>query len=315
MVTVIIPAYNAEKTLERCLNSVVNQTYQDLEILVINDGSTDRTEEIIENFSDRYYSIVSFNRYNGGVSAARNLGIQKASGEWLLFVDADDYLEPDMIERMSNVCEEDLENDLVICGYDEVYTDHVNPQSMNGKEELDRLELLRALFAPDSVRGYLFNKMFRTDIIRKYHILLDEEIFICEDLLFCCEYGQQIRKAVVMKDALYHYVINVGSAVHGGYSARRFTSVYAFDKMSAWMTKFNDRELEQVVNAHYIVICIQLFFKLLRNKKDFSSTEMKKLMTVIRSMDFSFLNSNWSIKYRLAYLPLKLVSSFRGDKL
>lgn len=99
-VSIIVPIYNVEKYLERCLMSLVSQTYTDKEILLINDGSTDHSGEICRNFADQYPQIRYFEKENEGPSIARNFGIQKAVGEFLSFVDSDDYIEQEMIERM-----------------------------------------------------------------------------------------------------------------------------------------------------------------------------------------------------------------------
>ena len=101
--SVIIPVYNAEKTLKRCLDSLLGQKRQDVEIILINDGSSDRSGEIIDEYRRKYGSIVSLEQENSGVSAARNRGLNAATGTYILFVDSDDFIESDMVERMMEV--------------------------------------------------------------------------------------------------------------------------------------------------------------------------------------------------------------------
>lgn len=98
MVTVIVPAYNAEKTIQNCINSIQKQSYKDIEIVVIDDGSTDRTKEIVQRLLRKDGRIKIISQYNQGASAARNKGIEKASGEYVTFVDADDEIEPQLIK-------------------------------------------------------------------------------------------------------------------------------------------------------------------------------------------------------------------------
>lgn len=100
MISVIVPVYNAEKTLRRCVESILSQTDQDIELLLVNDGSTDSSEAICNEYVEKKRRAILLNKVNGwGVSSARNLGIDYASGDWLLFVDSDDYIEPDTLSR------------------------------------------------------------------------------------------------------------------------------------------------------------------------------------------------------------------------
>ncbi|MBP3707033.1 MAG: glycosyltransferase family 2 protein [Clostridia bacterium] len=111
LVSIIIPAYNAEKYLQRCLESVVNQTYKNIEIIIVNDGSTDNTESIIIRYQKKYKSIKYFKKENNGVSDARNYGIAQASGEYFCFVDADDYVSESLISDLERYM--DAEHDLI----------------------------------------------------------------------------------------------------------------------------------------------------------------------------------------------------------
>ena len=116
LVSVIIPVFNAETYLERCIKSVVNQTYKNLEIILINDGSIDRSKEICESWKKRDSRIFIINKKNTGVSDSRNQGIKEANGKFITFVDSDDYLEINMIEYLSKSIEED-KSDIAICGF------------------------------------------------------------------------------------------------------------------------------------------------------------------------------------------------------
>ena len=99
-VSIIVPAYNAEKNIEQCINSIENQTYKDIEIIIINDGSKDNTQKISENLKKIYKNIIVVNQENKGVSQSRNTGIDKATGEYIMFVDSDDFIEKNMIETI-----------------------------------------------------------------------------------------------------------------------------------------------------------------------------------------------------------------------
>lgn len=115
LVSIIIPVYNCEKYLDKCLSSIIAQSYQTLEIIVINDGSNDNSGRIIQEYADNYANILPINQTNSGVSAARNNGIEKASGEYLLFVDGDDFLETEYVKNLVETAQTNA-SDLVICG-------------------------------------------------------------------------------------------------------------------------------------------------------------------------------------------------------
>ena len=115
-VSVIVPVYNVEEYLERCLDSLVNQTLKDIEIIIVNDGSTDGSKEIIQKYLNKYKNIVYLEKENGGLSSARNYGIPYAKGEYIGFVDSDDYVEITMYENMYNKAIEE-KSDMVECDF------------------------------------------------------------------------------------------------------------------------------------------------------------------------------------------------------
>ena len=115
-VSVIVPVYNVEEYLERCLDSLVNQTLKDIEIIIVNDGSTDGSKEIIQKYLNKYKNIVYLEKENGGLSSARNYGIPYAKGEYIGFVDSDDYVELTMYEKMYNKAIEE-KSDMVECDF------------------------------------------------------------------------------------------------------------------------------------------------------------------------------------------------------
>ena len=122
-VSVIVPVYNVEKYLKKCLDSLVNQTLKDIEIIVVNDGSPDNSQKIIDEYSDKYSNIKAYIKKNGGLSDARNYGIKKAKGEYLAFVDSDDYIDKDMLKKMYDSAKKN-KYDIVVCDTVNVYKDH-----------------------------------------------------------------------------------------------------------------------------------------------------------------------------------------------
>ncbi|MCR5742966.1 MAG: glycosyltransferase family 2 protein [Lachnospiraceae bacterium] len=192
-VSVIIPAYNAEKTLDKCLESVTNQTHRDLEIIVVNDGSTDQTESVVDRFRERDDRIKYFAQKNSGVSHARNVGLDAAYGETVMFVDSDDYIEPDMVECFLQMYDG---SPVMVCGgYIKEKPDGTIVRTETGR----------------FFRSYSTCKMYVTDIIKNNHIRFDEKISLQEDAIFVLDYVYASRNCVVVDKPLYHYVWNAKS--------------------------------------------------------------------------------------------------------
>lgn len=167
-VSVIVPVYNVEKYLEKCLNSLVGQTLSDIEILVVNDGSPDNSQAIIDDFAARYPDkIRPFIKENGGLSDARNFGIAHAEGEYIAFVDSDDYVDMDMYELMYQKATE-CDADVVCCPFTLVADDEIVPQHFGdgvshfGKSVAESPQILR------QVNSYAWNKMYRRDFWNRH---------------------------------------------------------------------------------------------------------------------------------------------------
>ena len=208
-VSIIVPIYNVEKYLERCLMSLVSQTYTDIEILLINDGSTDHSGEICRNFADHYPQIRYFEKENEGPSIARNFGIQKAVGEFLSFVDSDDYIEQEMIERML-LCAQRENAQLVMCSYRIDYRFGVLYRKAPKYKVWKKEEALHALLRNDSVNNFAWGKLFRRD-------LFDGLLFpACrfEDVFTIFQTFLKAETIVTMPERFYHYFQRKGSIMN-----------------------------------------------------------------------------------------------------
>lgn len=203
-VSVIVPAYNSEKYINQCITSIMQQTYKNVEIIIINDGSNDSTKNKIEELSRVDSRIKLFTQLNSGPSVARNKGIDEAVGEYVLFVDSDDKIEEVYIEKLVNKMINHY-YDVVCCGY--VEESKYGITQLNhffcGEEELNKDEFINNIF--NGVGGVLWAKIFKRSILEKHNIKMNPNIFMCEDLLFILEYCQYSKKFGVIKDYLYRY--------------------------------------------------------------------------------------------------------------
>lgn len=213
MVSIIIPVYNTEKYIEETIRSIEEQTYKNYEIIVINDGSTDRTQKICERLKIRNNRILLLEQKNKGVSHARNIGLNIAKGEFVAFIDSDDILEKTYIEKFVNSITEN-NCDMVICGFYEKYSNLCIKNEITKRNSFISVEdALNGVMNQNNVKGFLWNKFFKKSIIDMYAIRFDESINICEDSLFVCKYIQYIEKIYVIPECMYYYRMRRSSLV------------------------------------------------------------------------------------------------------
>lgn len=216
IVSVIVPVYNTHKYLERCIRSIMDQSYRNLDIVLIDDGSQDNSLEICKSFEKEDKRIRVFHKENGGVSSARNLGIEKAQGEYIVFIDSDDRVERNFIE---NLLAKSQENSIVICNF--VYCDE-NGNITTSHEMLEdgNLSDLGAFVTSVVVERKIFGSVCRTLFPSK--IIKDNNIkfvncILAEDQLFTLTVVSYCSAIITLKEAMYVYFDNSSSATHKVY--------------------------------------------------------------------------------------------------
>lgn len=218
-ITIITPVFNGEKYIEKCILSVLNQTYKNIEHIVINDGSSDNTKTICEKYNNK---IKLINKINEGVSKARNFGLKEATGDYILFVDADDWLEETMCEKLISSAKKN-DSDIVVCGFFNYYenTKVSEPVNLVEDNKLNFLELITC--ASSNFGGFPWNKLIKKEVIKNN---FNEEIHYYENLLFFLENCTSKTKYSVVNECLYNYCINDTSAVHSKkYNIKKLTSL------------------------------------------------------------------------------------------
>ena len=210
LISIIIPAYNIDAYISRCLDSILNQSYKNLEIIVVNDGSTDKTGEILDEYKERDSRIRIIHKGNTGVSDTRNTGIDVALGEYIGFVDGDDTIHPDMYHvLMDNALK--YHADISHCGYQMVFLDRKDDYHGTGKLMVqDNYQGVYDLLEASLVEPGLWNKLYRRDLIGKYR--LDKNVRINEDLLFNYEMFKRAKCSVFEDKMLYYYMVRPASA-------------------------------------------------------------------------------------------------------
>ena len=210
-VSVIVPVFNSQNSIYKCIGSITNQTLENLQIIIIDDGSTDMTSAIINEFTcnDKRINVVS--QENSGVSSARNKGLELATGEYIAFVDSDDWIELDMLENLYLKAKQ-LESDLVICNV-LVHECQKNPYQRLNFDKLDfDLNTDSCLFFRELMSfkydNANWNKLYRNAIIKKNKLIFSPQMTLWEDLLFNLQYATWAEKVTFVDKSLYNYCIN-----------------------------------------------------------------------------------------------------------
>lgn len=220
MVSIIVPVYNAKDVVGRCIESVLNQEYKDFELLLVDDGSTDGSGEICDRYAAADERVRVFHKENGGVSAARNLALEKAEGKYLQFIDSDDWITVDATGLFVRAAEEH-ECDLVISDFYRVVGERVSHKGdIDENEVFGREEFAAHMIEnpADFYYGVLWNKLYRRELVEAYRLRMDEAIHWCEDFMFNLEYIRHAKRFYALQVPIYYYVKTKGSLVSQGMS-------------------------------------------------------------------------------------------------
>ena len=202
--SIIIPVFNSEKTLYRCIDSILKQTYTNWELLLIDDGSSDSSFTICSNYSQRDIRIKVLHQENSGPSVARNLGLNHASGEWICFVDSDDFISRNYLEELENIIGNYQNLEIIFFGFNNLESDKNITKMIIPKDNCYKGIKLAAYLSLQGVFGFTWIKVFKKDKIGKIRFRKDLDLF--EDEVFTCEVIEECREIYVLKKALYNYV-------------------------------------------------------------------------------------------------------------
>lgn len=242
-ISIIIPVHNCEKFLDKCINSIINQTYKDFELLLVENGSTDNSEQICKKYSEIDDRIVLLKSNKNGPSAARNIGLKNASGEYVIFVDGDDYIEENTLEIL---VEKNNNYDLIIYGnYNDVYSE--NTYSINGtnvyKESIinnnNDMKLLFGELRKRFLANQVWNKFYKKSFLDEISVEFPEEINYSEDLIFNIKVYENVKKGIIIEIPLYHYVNHYGESICSSFDVNKYKYMkevhcYIIKELSSW---------------------------------------------------------------------------------
>ena len=264
--SIIVPVYNTEPYLARCVESILSQSFAYFELLLIDDGSTDGSGSMCDEYAEKDKRVRVFHKENGGVSSARNLGMQEAQGEWVCFVDSDDELLPDGLRTMVDGISEEV--DMVMAGYYELVGETLLTDTLcyeaDGMIDQNKALLMMYPSADMPYMGYPWGKLFKRDLVSGKAISFDEHIRIKEDTLFVVEYLCGIQRRVCYISAPVYRYVKLPTGVMGGlsqsYNPNYLTSFDAVVKMNGLVQSLPnlDKALSEaakyeVVNRIYFV--------------------------------------------------------------
>lgn len=305
LISVIVPAYNVEKYIGRCLDSIINQTYKNIEIIIIDDGSNDNTPSIIRKYSKHFDFIIPLFQENQGVSRARLNGINKSRGEWIGFVDSDDEIEDDMYEVLLKKAIK-YNADISHCGYQMIFNDNRINYFYNTKNIMiqNHLEGLRDLLEGTMVEPGLWNKLYKKDLFK---VILEknigEGIKINEDLLVNYYLFKNSKKSVFYDVCKYHYIVRKDSASRSELNTNK---IYDPIKVRKLINEDIDLNLKKISQRVYLRTCINVYNSLIFEKNRLYKSDKKKVRALIlkNKKIFPLLNRKQKVLYFLiCYFP------------
>ena len=269
IISIIIPAYNISQYIGACLESVAQQTWRDMEIIVVDDGSTDHTAQIVEHYAEKDQRIRLIRKKNGGVTSARLMGVRQAVGDYIGFVDGDDVIEPDMYERLlTNAI--NYQADISHCGYQMVFPDRVDYYYNTGLlAKQERTEALKALLSGERIEPGLWNKLFQKSLFHRllHDNIMDATIKNYEDLLMNYYLFKESRLSIFEDWCPYHYLVRKGSAATSRVNAYKLLDLIRVIEILMKETK-NDEELQMILLQRLLRLQIGLATMPARKSKD-----------------------------------------------
>lgn len=299
--SVIIPVFNVEKYINRCVKSILSQRYNDLEIILIDNGSEDSSGILCDNYAERYSNITTYHIPNGGVSSARNFGLAKAQGEFICFVDADDYLVGNLFSDMENQL--DSEIDLLVFSYYNSLEKNLSETTrsakilpIEGRKDRNQfIALFTELFLSDMMYT-VWNKIYRREFLEEHRIIF-EQYELGEDVRFNLNVYESVHKVSFSQTCYYVYISGRAGSAMGRYNPKRMSyQLEELGKIDQLMVRWdihNDRYISQI-KARILMSNIQNIseqkISLFLKRQYVETLCRNKEMIVLINEDTSFLN-------------------------
>jgi len=321
LISVMIPVYNAENNISKCLESLLAQTYSNIQIVLVNDGSKDSSLEICNKYANQDSRIKLINQENGGEGAARNRGLAESQGELICFVDADDYVKSDFIKNLYDL---QLEHnaELSICGFTELRGEQVLNQTGGITQIMSQEQAMENLLKEDSFKGYVWNKMFHMDIIRENHIQFDSTLAVWTDVLFVFTYMHYVKKVVFFPEPMYFYIYVEDSVSHQQNHIlgikKAYSAIRAKNQIIDYIPQNYDNVKRQL-NIRYVQSALAVIRNIGYENGDKNSEYYKDSIEIIKKSENKYILKYLSKKDRLfvficKYCPSVLMLLYKIKK-
>lgn len=297
LISVIVPIYKVEKYLDECISSIVNQTYRNMQIILVDDGSPDRCGEICDEWAKRDSRIMVIHKSNGGLSDARNAGIDVAIGEFIVFIDSDDWVESTMLEVMHNLLQKE-QADFVACGIVDCYPDkkivHSMPYTVGGSELF-----LERIYKDTVFPISAWNKLYRRECWKELRFPKGK---LCEDAFTTYLLVDKARKIVQIPNALYNYRIRESSIMTTVFRPERMDEEEAWRENYLYM-KQKYPKIGKIAYDFYLQKVNILFHTIQEEQYSLYPEEHDYLYHILRSnLIYVIFRSSLNWKYRVTYL-------------
>ena len=299
-VSIIVPVFNVEIYIDECINSILHQTYQNLEILIIDDGSEDNCGNIVDEYAKTDGRVKVFHKENGGISSARNLALKHATGEYYCFIDSDDFYELDFVEKMISALV-NSKADMVFCNYYSCYVDRNTPGRKYLEVEDGRVfsseEYLRWFYGYSGACAFMWNKMFKKEIFRN----LEFKNMLCEDAQIMLYIIDRCQKIIFISNVLYHYRRRKSSVANSKKEAMLLDKICYLKEHMDRLKETQRPSLFNLAQKQYIRKMIEeYYFCSKKTRREIIRPLLKKEMKeFMRNPDF---DRNLRIKYWVASL-------------
>jgi len=305
-ISVIVPCYNVEKELERCVDSILAQDIKSMEIILIDDGATDNTPQICDRLQELYPKVKTIHQANGGLSDARNTGLDNAKGEYVAFVDSDDYLQSNIYKNVLKKME-NHNADVGIFNVVRVFKDREEVQDSFNRYCHNSDEILESLFKYKGINFYAWNKIIKRSILEGIYY---EKGTMYEDIMFSFKMSNRADSAIITDEVGYNYMDNDDSIVNQKFNPKQYDNVNERMKLYGAVKRINP-SLENLALDKLVDGFLSTGFKLASS--DYSNLETKKYIRLLREeigVYFETIQNNSTIilpkKIALALLKLNL---------
>lgn len=321
LVSIIVPIYNVEKYLSRCVDSIIKQSYENIEIILIDDGSKDKSGEIADTYADISHKVNVFHKENGGLSDARNYGLSNAKGKYVCFIDSDDYVHCDFVKQLVNICEK-YNCEIAQCSFQyTTISNQIREDADSSIKVFTNIQMLNQLYNETYLNTVVaWNKMYRKDLFTEIKYPTGR---IHEDEATTYKLIYAATQIGITAEKLYFYYQNSESIMHKKYSLKRLDILYAIEERKKFYFEKGLIDLSYKDCYRYLTKILINYYHIYYIDLDEGMVDKKNVLRELRKKYISSLKecrcTGWSFKRRIMlmffrFLPLLYVPFMRPDQ-